>query len=59
MEASFKIYRIMPAEDGSMQTIASCPGHIQRIMEELNTTKVLIESVDPAMHTCMGCLKGW
>lgn len=57
----FRVHRILPAPDGSLHVIAACHEHIQRTMDELGVTKVVLETADPdpAANTCMGCLKGW
>lgn len=45
---------------GGTQSISSCDKHYNRTLAELDIlVPDKVEKVDPNVHTCMGCLKGW
>jgi len=52
-------YTVTKTMGEAWQTISSCMAHIPATMSELGSIFVKIDKVDPMMHTCMGCLKGW
>jgi hypothetical protein len=44
--------------DGQHRTIATCHAHIPWTLAELKASRMTLSVVDPAMHTCKGCLEG-
>lgn len=59
LPVNYADYTVTKTVGDAWQTIASCMGHIPATMSELGTIFPQIQKVDPMLHTCMGCLKGW